>query len=101
MNDREWHLMNPAGDPPRAAFESAGRSRDLDGKTVGLLWNGKPGGDALLDEVGRSLSKRFPGAAMVRFWETRPASVTAYGMTADDLRFVAQHADLVIGAIAD
>lgn len=93
--------MNPAGEPPRAAAASAGRSRDLSGKTLGLLWNGKPGGDLLLEEVGRSLSERFSSLHIVKFWETRPATITAYGSAADELRFVAQNVDLVIGANAD
>ena len=101
MSDPQWHLMNPAGEPPRAAFESAGRSRDLSGRTVGLLWNGKPGGELLLEEVSRGLSERFPGVDFVKFWETRPATMTAYGCSAEELRFVAEHADLVIGANAD
>lgn len=101
MSHQQWHLMNAAGEPPRAAFESAGRARDLGGKTVGLLWNGKPGGDLLLDEVGQSLCERFLGLDIVKFWETRPATRTAYGTSADDLRFVAENADLVIGANAD
>ncbi len=101
MSNQQWHLMNPVGEPPRAAFEGAGRSRDLGGKTVGLLWNGKPGGDLLLDEVSRSLCERFPGLDIVKFWETRPATRTAYGASADDLQFVAENTDLVIGASAD
>ena len=101
MNHHEWHLMSPAGEPPRASFSGAGRSRELRGKRVGLLWNGKPGGDLLLDEVGLILRERYPGIGVVKFWETRPSTVTAYGMSAIDVRFVAENADLVIGANAD
>ncbi len=101
MSDRQWHLLSPVGKPARAVFEGAGRSGDLNGMTVGLLWNGKPGGEVLLDEVGRALSERFPALQTVKFWETRPATVTAYGMDSEDVRFVAANADLVIGGSAD
>ncbi len=101
MSDHERHLCSPAGEPPRAAFESAAKARDLSGRTVGLLWNGKPGGDLLLCEVGRMLRERAPGLSIVKFWETRPSTITAYGTSEDDLRFVAERADLVVGATAD
>ncbi len=97
----EWHLLSPAGEPPRGAIESAARSGDLRGKIVGLLWNGKPGGELLLDEVGRNLTERFPDVGLVRLWETRPSTVTAYGMSEEDLRLAADSADLIIGANAD
>ncbi|OGA23290.1 MAG: hypothetical protein A3I01_01550 [Betaproteobacteria bacterium RIFCSPLOWO2_02_FULL_65_24] len=101
MSDQQWRLMNPVGDPPRAVFDGAGRPGDLSGKTLGLFWNGKPGGDVLLDEVALCLSGRFPGLDIVKFWEARPGTITAYGNSADNLRFMAQSADLVIGTNAD
>lgn len=101
MSDRQWQLFSPVGSPARAVFEGAGRSADLNGITVGLLWNGKPGGEVLLDEVGRALRERFPALQTVKFWETRPATVTAYGMHPEEIRFVAASADLVIGGSAD
>lgn len=101
MSTRQWLLMSPVGDLPRAASEGAGKPHDLSGKKIGLFWNGKPGGDVLLTEVGLGLSGRFPGLKIVKFWEARPETVTAYGNPADNLRFMAQHADLVIGTNAD
>jgi hypothetical protein len=101
MSNQQWLLMNPVGDRPRAAFDGAGRPGDLSRKTVGLFWNGKPGGDVLLHEVALGLSGRFPGLGIVKFWEARPETVTAYGNSAGNLRFMAQSADLVIGTNAD
>jgi hypothetical protein len=101
MTAQQWQVMNPIGDPPRAAFESAGRPGDLDGKRVGLFWNGKPGGDLLLDEIGRALAERFHGVEVVKFWETRAETITAYGNSSDSVRYMAQNADLVIGTNAD
>ena len=94
-------VMNPAGDPPRAAFDAAGRVGELGRRKVGLFWNGKPGGDLFLDEVGRGLMQRSPGVEIVKFWETRPATITAYGNSAEDVRYMAESADLVIGTNAD
>jgi hypothetical protein len=101
MNNQQWLLMSPVGDPPRAAFDGAGRPGELSGKTVGLFWNGKPGGDVLLDEVALNLSERFPHLNVVKLWDVRPETATAYGNSGDNLRFMAQSADLVIGTNAD
>jgi hypothetical protein len=98
---KEQRLMSPVGDPPREDFDTAGRSGDLGRKKVGLFWNGKPGGDLFLDEVALGLEKRFPGVRMERFWQTKPATITAYGNSADNLRYMAQSADLVVGINAD
>lgn len=37
----------------------ARRPISLEGKAVGIVWNGKPGGDALLDRLGELLTERF------------------------------------------
>ncbi len=32
---------------------------NLEGKVMGIVWNGKPGGDTLLDRFGELLTERF------------------------------------------
>ena len=46
----------------------APRLSSLDGKKVGLLWNGKPGGDIALAKAGELLQKRFKGIEFVELY---------------------------------
>src|SRR4051812_13423708 len=95
---QQWHVISPEGDTETSAFTNASRGGDFAAKKVGLFWNGKPGGNVFLDEVGAQLSSRFPGVQLERFWETLPESMTSYGNSKDSLAYMAAHADLVIAA---
>jgi hypothetical protein len=96
-----WTLLSPEGETPKEAFETAGRGGDFNGKTIGLFWNGKPGGSVFLEEVGRQLKQRYQGASIRKIWEERPGTVTSYGNTPENLAYMAQSADLVIAASSD
>jgi hypothetical protein len=101
MSMETWDLLVPAGTSNGGNFASAGRQGDLSGRSVGLFWNGKPGGNVFLEETARELGARFPGLKFTRFWETRPSTMTSYGNSKDDLAYMAQSADLVIAASSD
>src|SRR5688500_6618274 len=96
-----WSLMSPEGQAQQTVFEAAGRGADLTGKTIGLFWNGKPGGSVFLEEVGRQLAQRYEGMRIRKFWEDRPETVTSYGNSAESLKYMAGNADLVIAASSD
>jgi hypothetical protein len=49
-------------------FAPAARLDDLAGKTIGLFWNGKPGGGVALERVRENLSARYPGMAFRDFY---------------------------------
>ncbi len=60
-------VMNPRGEishPPYVAPNA--RTTDLAGKKIGLYWNGKAGGNNLLDVLESMLKKKFPTATIVR-----------------------------------
>jgi|SRR3954470_20907163 hypothetical protein len=101
MSAQSWSLESPAGELRQAAVAAAERSSGFAGRTIGLFWNGKPGGDVFLEEVGRELSQRFQGAKVLKIWEARPDTVTSYGNSAANLEYMARSADLVIAASSD
>lgn len=101
MTDQPWLLMNPVSEAPGTRVGTAARLAGLDGRTVGLFWNGKPGGDVLLNEAGRRLAERFRGLRLVRFWETQPETRTFLGNPVASLERMARGADLVIAGAAD
>lgn len=43
------------------------RVPDLNGKTIGLVWNEKEHGDAFMGRLGELLRGRFPQAKILRF----------------------------------
>jgi hypothetical protein len=96
-----WSLLSPEGQPQQSAFSVAARSADFGGRTVALFWNGKPGGNVFLDEVGRQISARYRDVRIRRIWEERPDTVTSYGNTPQNLEFMARSADVVIAASSD
>ncbi len=101
MNAQQWVLMNPVADAQAGNFRMTDRASSLDGRTVGLFWNGKPNGDIFLNEVARHLEVKFARMKIVRLWEARPETATFYGNSAESLKFMAQNADLVVGSSAD
>lgn len=74
----------------------------LDGKKVGLLWNGKPNGDFFLDRVAELLKERFSGVEVVKFWEVDPRGTAHPDKKSDEaLDFIARSADIVIAGQGD
>jgi hypothetical protein len=62
---------------------------------IGLLWNGKPNGDVVLDTVGRELARHRPGWVadeVVKGWMPTELSL---------LEELAASVDAVVGAPAD
>jgi hypothetical protein len=96
-----WTVLNPVADANIGTVAGTAAVSEFAGKRVGLWWNGKPGGDVFLNEVAAQLAARFPGMQTVRIWEHRPKSTTFYGAPKDDIAFMAQNADVVIGALGD
>ena len=101
MDKQEYAVMNPVAEVTVQESGMADRFADLNGKRIGLFWNGKPNGDVFLDEVARELGSRFHGLETVKIWEIRPETRTVYGNSADNLEFIAQSADFIIGASGD
>jgi hypothetical protein len=69
QNDNlEWEVLNPLAEYERAVFALSPRLADLNGKTVGLFWNGKPNGNVLLEAIGKLLEERFKNIKLIKFW---------------------------------
>ena len=100
-NLHRWNLLNPAGDPQVDQFRIADRIRDLNGKVIGLFWNGKPNGDIFLKSIAEGLRKRWRTLKIAPMWEVKPDTRTALGNSADNLKAMAAGADLMIGASGD
>jgi hypothetical protein len=64
----EWEVWNPVAEYETAVLAQSPRLTDLNGKTVGLFWNGKPNGDIFLEAIGKLLEGRFKDIKLIKFW---------------------------------
>ena len=52
-------VLNPTAGPARGTSGVAPRLATLDGKTLGVIWNGRAYGDRILSEVLELLKQRY------------------------------------------
>lgn len=76
----------------RAAARGGGT---LAGRRIGLIWNGKPGGDVALEVAAEHLAKRYPDAT---FWRSDWYS---YPFTDEQLQRIESHCDVAIATTGD
>lgn len=68
-------VLNPRGDIARPAYLAPNpRVMDLSGKKIGLYWNGKSGGNNLLDVLEGMLKEKYPTATIIQFRGTHQIS---------------------------
>jgi hypothetical protein len=80
----------------------APRLSALDGKRIGLLWNGKPNGDFFLDRVGDLLVSKYKNVQIIKFWKVDPARTAhADKKSKEALDYMAQSADLILADLGD
>src|SRR5579859_4139794 len=97
-----WNLVNPEGAARPVSLRPAPRPTDLDGKTIGLAWNGKPGGEEALEEIARLLGERIRGVQFIRYWQELPDSVAPRELSPHTIQaMAAREPDLVIVSQAD
>jgi hypothetical protein len=97
-----WDLVNPEGAAQSSAIAPAARPTDLNGKTIGLAWNGKPGGQDALEEIASLLGERYTRLQFVRYWDVLPESVAPRELSQTTISKMAEHRpDLVLVAQAD
>jgi hypothetical protein len=75
-------------------MDIAPRPRSLDGLKLGLVWNRKRGGDAVLNRVGEELSKRYQNISVKLYEGGIPAPESV-------LDQVAAESDVVVGSSSD
>lgn len=93
-NSIEWEVLNPVADYEMIKYNFASRLPDLNGKTIGLFWNGKPGGDTLLDIIRESLKKQYQNANFIPFH-------LHISVGADNIRKMAEQCNAVIAGTGD
>jgi hypothetical protein len=97
-----WDLVNPEGSARTGSIRPAPRPTDLRGKTIGLAWNGKPGGDEALEEIARLLTQRVGELRFIKYWEDVPDTVAPRELSQATIRaMAARQPDLVIVSQAD
>jgi hypothetical protein len=91
-------ILDPTGDAVAAGkVPFAKRLDTIQGKRVGLVWNGKPGADRMLDFVEDLLHERFPKVETHRFVTSNVANQLKPG----ELEGIAGGVDAVIYASGD
>ena len=66
--DVELEVLDPRGEIPPPPFNApSDRVSNLDGKTVGIYWIGKAGGNNFWDGVEKLLNERYPNTKTVRY----------------------------------
>ena len=89
-------VLNPTGKPGRRNISIAPRLCDLNGRVLGILWNGKPNGDILLERVRETLARRFDLPA-TRSWKKPAVDLPAGKLLAE----LATGADFIINGNGD
>jgi hypothetical protein len=87
-------VLNPMAETEVMRAAPAPRPASLDGRTLGLWWNTKKGGEVALQRLGEQLQTRYPGLRMEWFTEHYPASEETF-------QAGAERADVLVGATAD
>ena len=99
---QRWELVNPEGAARPTLITPAPRPASLAGKTVGLGWNGKPGGEVALDEIATLLGQSTPDIRFVRYWQTVPESVSERELSATVIQaMAASKPDVVVVSQGD
>jgi len=104
---QQWELINPEGMVAAVKpVEIAPRLPSLEGKTVLLRWNGKPGGNVFLNRVAELLNKAVPTAKVIKLYEVDPSMGrynTTVGEAAADMSKAVKtyKPDIVIASQAD
>ncbi len=93
----ELEVLNPEGRILEKGTKLAPRLASLDGKRIGMVWNGKPNGDVLLKEVGKLLKERFPTAEIV----SHRVSYSGRKLPPGEIKAVAKDIDAGVFASGD
>jgi hypothetical protein len=88
--------LNPVAELQESALQMdiAPRPESLDGLRLGLVWNRKRGGDAVLKRVGEELSRRYKNISVKVYEGGIPAPAAL-------LDRVAEESDAVVGSSSD
>ena len=77
----------------------ADRLDTLDGKTIALYWDNKPGGDVVNNFTAEILTEKYQGLEFKNYYGS--IGIEVRHSTPAELDKIAQEVDAVIGAIGD
>jgi hypothetical protein len=105
----EWELLVPEGAVIKEPLKLATRITSLEGKTIGLRWNGKPNGEILLNKVADLLKEKIPSVKIVKLYEIERSTIHTEAPGSTQLSVDAEaklikekyKPDLVIGSQGD
>lgn len=92
-------VLNPVSRKIEKAGASAPRLDTLDGKTIGLYWNHKPGGESALARIDEMLKARFKGVTTKYYVGSMGGAVKS--ATKEDVALMAAECAAVVGTTAD
>jgi hypothetical protein len=92
-------IFNPQASTSVAPVSLAPRLSMLEGKTIGLYWNMKAGGDVALEHTAQLLGQRFPGVKFKHY--VGDVGGMLRHVTAQRADQVAEECDAVVGTTAD
>lgn len=95
----ELKILNPQATTAITPVSLASRLPDLSGRTVGLYWNMKAGGDVALEQTARLLGERFPKAEFRHY--TGSVGAIMRHATPEDTERMARECDAVVGTTGD
>ena len=93
------NIVNPQATTIIESVKAAPRVDGLQGKTVGLYWNMKSGGDVALERTATLLAERFSDTEFKNVVGSVGAMLRH--ATAEDADQVARECDVVIGTSSD
>ncbi len=95
----ELKILNPQATTAITPVSLASRLSDLSGRTIGLYWNMKAGGDVALEQTARLLGERFPRTEF-RYYTGSVGAIMRHA-TSEDTERMASECDAVVGTTGD
>jgi hypothetical protein len=90
-------ILVPVAEVSFGEIKMAGRTKDLNGKVIGLMWNHKPNGDLLLRHLEEALSRKFELSGVLM----KEKPLASSGAPPEVLEELSARCDFVILAIGD
>ena len=99
----ELTVFNPVSqEAEKTKIELSPRLSDLRGKTIGLFWNGKSGGDIMLGQIKELLNQRY---GEINFKNYIGSGITGWaggrGLTTEQADAIVKECDALIESTAD
>lgn len=91
-------VLKPTAEGKGHEVRRTRRAISLEGRVMGIIWNGKPGGDILLGRLGELLRKRFHSPQILKLDERADMHSGLAESVVDEF---SRKCDLVIIGIGD